>query len=310
MLTMIVGGVVCVVIVIIALVFLFSGWTTVVTEEAAILQHFGEHKAVLRGGFHLKWPIVDQVVDRLSLRIEQLVFSAGNPTSDDVSVEYEVAVQFKVIDPEKAYYTFGDPAEQIKSYVEEVIRSELPEMTFKEALKNRERITSAILEQLSERMAGGGYEIVNAPVTDVRFPKALEEQMNRKRTADYEAEAAKQEGEALRIKQVAAATAEAEAKKLSGKGVADQRTEIATGIRDSAKIIKEALGDGVNPEEVMQILLLDRHMDTLRDMANSAGAKVIFVPYGPAAVSTLSDQIKNGVLQGNEGLTDVPATDS
>eukprot|EP00624_Nannochloropsis_granulata_P000846 evm.model.NODE_13667_length_9612_cov_17.590200.4 len=62
------------------------------------------------------WPI-DNVVGRVSARVQQLVCDCGTKTKDNVFVSVQVIVQYQVIITQAydAYYKLTDPNLQIRS---------------------------------------------------------------------------------------------------------------------------------------------------------------------------------------------------
>ena len=44
-------------------------------------------------------------------------------------------------------------------------------------------------------------------------------------------------------------------------------------------------------------VVLTQHYDTLKDVANGSSTSTLFLPHGPAAVSSLGDEIRNSFLQ-------------
>ena len=107
--------------------------------------------------------------------------------------------------------------------------------------------------------------------------------------------AAKEEAAAEKIRVVAAAEAEAESKKLQGEGIANQRIAIANGMKQSVEEVKVAMDEGVTGQEVMNMLFLTQHYDTVSRLGDN-GASTIFMPYSPSTVGDLQTQIQASLL--------------
>ena len=96
---------------------------TVNTAQVAIVTRFGKFLRVAEPGLNWKWPFIDGVASRISLRVNQITLTMETKTKDNVFVTIPISVQNRVR-PEKvfdAYYKLSDPTAQIKSYVEQVI---------------------------------------------------------------------------------------------------------------------------------------------------------------------------------------------
>ncbi len=108
--------------------------------------------------------------------------------------------------------------------------------------------------------------------------------MNRINAADREKTAAQYEGDAARILIVEKAKAEAESKRLQGRGIADQRREIAKGIEDSVGTLS---GVGINSQEASALIVVTQHYDTLQSIGGETNSNLILLPNSPQAGSTM-----------------------
>src|ERR1700726_3801834 len=102
---------------------ILGSFFTVNTAQVAVITRFGKFLRVAEPGLNWKWPFIDSVSGRISLRVNQITLTMETKTKDNVFVTIPISVQNRVR-PEKAfdaYYKLSDPAQQIKSYVEQVI---------------------------------------------------------------------------------------------------------------------------------------------------------------------------------------------
>jgi regulator of protease activity HflC (stomatin/prohibitin superfamily) len=96
---------------------------TVKTAQVAVITRFGKFLRVADPGLNWKWPFIDTVAGRISLRVNQITLTMETKTKDNVFVTIPISVQNRVR-PEKAfdaYYKLSNPEAQIQSYVEQVI---------------------------------------------------------------------------------------------------------------------------------------------------------------------------------------------
>ena len=109
-------------IVVVLIVFLLS-FFTVQTAQVAVITRFGKFLRVAQPGLNWKWPFIDRVAGRVSLRVNQITLTMETKTKDNVFVTIPISVQNRVR-PEKVYdafYKLSDPMQQIQAYVEQVI---------------------------------------------------------------------------------------------------------------------------------------------------------------------------------------------
>ena len=140
---------------------------TVQQQSVAIVQRFGKHQSVAHAGLNFMFPLIDSVVARLDLRIQELVVRCETKTKDNVFVHMTVAVQYQVQSPYDAFYKLANPKGQIESYVYDVLRARVPALTLDQAFEAKDDVAQAVKVQLADIMDDFGYLIVKALVVDI-----------------------------------------------------------------------------------------------------------------------------------------------
>ena len=277
-------------------VFVVKSIITVQQQTKAIVERFGKFTHVASPGISLIIPFIDKIAHRVDLRVQQLNTEVETKTRDNVFVQMVVSIQFFVENTNEAvfnsFYKLSQPEQQIRSYIFDVVRAEVPKMDLDTVFESKEDIAIAILKSLQEIMGDYGFRISQALITDIAPDAKVKESMNRINAAKRDKEAAEFEGEASRVRMVAQAKAEAESKKLQVEGTADQRVAIAKGISDSVAMLKQ---HGVDPSEASGILLAVQYMDTLHNIAGRANSNVIMMPLSGVGGLEMTQQIIAGV---------------
>lgn len=290
---------------VIGLVVLFTGLFTVQQQTRAIVERFGKFLCVAHPGLNFKIPIIDSVAGRITHRVRELEIKVESKTKDDVFVDLLIAVQFYVEENDEAaiaaFYKLSNPAQQISSYVFDTVRALVPEMPVDNVFSEKERIAHAVKERIEDTMKQFGYTILQALVNDIQPDQQVKEAMNKVNASARLKEAAKNEAEAKKIRTIADAEAEARAKELQGVGIARQRLAIAKGLKESVEACAEA---GISPEEATKMVLLTQHYDTVTAVGANSRANVILLPYAPAGMTQVSEQIMQGLLTANEVVHD------
>ena len=280
-----------IIIIVASLLILFASFFIVKQQTSVIIETFGKFTSIRQAGFQLKIPGVQRIAGRLSLKIQQLDVIIETKTLDDVFVKLKVSVQFKVIKEKvyDAFYKLDYPHDQITSYVFDVVRAEVPKMKLDDVFVKKDDIAIAVKSELNEAMRNYGYDIIKTLVTDIDPDSQVKEAMNRINAADREKTAAQYEGDAQRILIVERAKAEAESKRLQGKGIADQRREIARGLEESVEVLNRA---GINSQEASALIVITQHYDTLQSIGANTNSNLILLPNNPnAASSMLNDMV-------------------
>ena len=282
----------------VVLLFIILGsFFTVQTAQVAIITRFGRFLRVADPGLNWKWPFIDSVAARMSLRVNQITLTMETKTKDNVFVTIPISVQNRVR-PEKAFdafYKLSNPAAQIQSYVEQVILGHVPGMTLDEVFASQSGIAAAVKQELDADMAGFGYEIVNVLVTDIIPDAKVKSAMNDINAAQREQVAATARGEAEKILVVKKAEAEAASKALQGEGIANQRKAIIEGLQGSIEQFQKVVG-GVSTTEVMQLVLVTQYFDTIKSIGELDKTNTLFLSHSPGAVKEVGEQIMQSML--------------
>ena len=281
------------------LLLLFFTFFIVKQQSAAIVERFGKFVSVRQSGLQLKIPLIDNVAGRLSLRIQQLDVVVETKTKDDVFVKLKVSVQFKVIKDKvyDAFYKLDNPADQITSFIFDVVRAEVPKLILDDVFIKKDDIAIAVKGEIQEAMTEYGFQIIKTLVTDIDPDAQVKESMNRINASEREKVAAQFEGEAQKILIVEKAKAEAESKRLQGQGIADQRREIARGLEDSVKVLN---GVDINSQEASALIVVTQHYDTLQSVGAEANSNLILMPNSPQAGSEMLNNMVASFTASNQ----------
>ena len=261
-------------------------------QSVAIVERFGRYQKIATSGIHMRLPFgIDKIAARIQLRLLQSEIVVETKTKDNVFVMMNVATQYRVNEQNvtDAYYKLMRPEAQIKSYIEDALRSSVPKLTLDELFEKKDEIALEVQHQVAEEMTTSGYIIVKTLITKVEPDAEVKQSMNEINAAQRKRVAAQELAEADKIKIVTAAEAEAEKDRLHGVGIAQQRKAIVDGLAESIAELKEA-NVGMSEEQIMSILLTNQYLDTLNTFAVK-GNQTLFLPNNPNGVDDIRTQI-------------------
>ncbi len=277
--------------------------TFIIVKEAsaAVIERFGKFQSIRKSGLSLIIPFIDNRTATVNLRVQQLDVTIETKTLDNVFVNLQVSVQYRVRREfvKEAYYSLDNAKNQIASYVFDDVRAEVPKLELDDVFAKKEDIAIAVQNNISQSMAEYGYSIIKALITDIDPDNKVKDAMNRINAAKRDREAAYEDGEAKKIMIVKQAEAEAESKRLSGEGIAQQRLEIVRGFKESVEDFKKSL-DSVTHEEIMQFVLMTQYFDTIKDIGANSKNSSILMPHSPGGMKAFQDQIISGTFVGNK----------
>ena len=195
-------------------------------QSVAIVERFGRYQKIATSGIHMRLPFgIDKIAARIQLRLLQSEIVVETKTKDNVFVMMNVATQYRVNEQNvtDAYYKLMRPEAQIKSYIEDALRSSVPKLTLDELFEKKDEIALEVQHQVAEEMTTYGYIIVKTLITKVEPDAEVKQSMNEINAAQRKRVAAQELAEADKIKIVTAAEAEAEKDRLHIRGTAHRR---------------------------------------------------------------------------------------
>ena len=93
---------------------------------------------------------IDKIAARVQLRLLQSDIVVETKTQDNVFVTMNVATQYRVNENNvtDAYYKLMRPESQIKSYIEDALRSSVPKLTLDELFEKKDEIALEVQKQV------------------------------------------------------------------------------------------------------------------------------------------------------------------
>lgn len=230
-------------------------------------------------------------VRTISNRVNENTVRCETKTKDNVFVTLECAVQQQPVREKvrEAIYGLMNPAQQIESYVADVVRSEVPKMTLDQVFENKDQIARAVNSKITKQMNKFGFNILQALVTNVEPSAVVKNALNNVEAAVKERVAQETKAKAAHFVAVKKAEAESESKALQGQGIAKQRMAIVDGLKESVGM------QSSRPEDVAELLLVTQYFDTLEKISDSK-TSTIFIPHSVGGVADVAAQIKRGIL--------------
>ncbi len=231
------------IIIVLLIVLLSAALFVVPQQQAYIIERFGKFLKVQFAGIHIRIPFVDRIAMKTNMRVNQLNVQLETKTLDNVFVTVVASTQFRVNpnDVATAYYELRDPAGQLRSYMEDALRSAIPALSLDDAFARKDDVAFDVQKTVGAEMSRFGFTVVKTLITAIDPSPQVKNAMDSINAAQREKEATRQRAEAQRIQIETQAAADAEKTRLQGEGQANYRREIANGIVDQ---IKKSAGCG------------------------------------------------------------------
>ncbi len=269
--------------------FLFSCFVSVQQGSIAVITVFGKYRRILTPGLNFKIPFIERVYRKISTQNRSVEMEFQATTIDQANVNFKAMMLYSVLDQNEetiknVAFKFMDDRNFMQALIRSIegsIRGFVATKKQSEVLSLRAEIVDDVKEQLDSTLEGWGYHLIDLQLNDITFDEAIMRSMAQVVASNNLKAAAENEGQALLITKTKAAEAEgnaikiaAEAERLAaqlrGKGVALFREEVAKGMSQAAKEMKDANLDS-------SMLMFVMWTEAIKHFSENGKGNVIFL---------------------------------
>lgn len=155
------------------IVAVFLGVRIVPQSEKHVVERFGRLHAVLGPGINFIVPLLDRVAHRISVLERMLPATRQDAiTADNVLVQVETSVFYRIIEPEKTVYRIRDVDGAIATTVAGIVRAEIGRMELDAVQSNRASLIGTIQGNLADMVDDWGIEVTRVEILDVNLDEA------------------------------------------------------------------------------------------------------------------------------------------
>ncbi|SCY76705.1 SPFH domain-containing protein [Paracoccus tibetensis] len=258
-------------------------------SEKYVVERFGRLHSVLGPGINFIVPFLDRVAHRISILERQLPTSSQDAiTADNVLVQVETSVFYRIIEPEKTVYRIRDIDAAIATTVAGIVRSEIGSLELDQVQSNRAPLIERVKESLANIVDDWGIEVTRAEILDVNLDAATRAAMLQQLNAERARRALVTEAEGKRRAVELAADGELYA--------AEQNAKAKRVMAEAEAFATEAIARAIEKGglEAAQYQLALRQVEALSQVASGAGKQTVILP--ASALEAFSDAF--GMLKG------------
>lgn len=178
---------------------LISGVRVTAQWERAVILRLGNFHSVKGPGMFYVIPFIEyaKFIDMRILTIN--IPKQGVITRDNVPIEVDGVVFFKVEDAEKSIINIQDYTFAISQYAQNSLRDVVGGLNLDEVLSERERVQKEVYEHFQGKVREWGMNVDSVRILDIQMPEDLKRVMSRQASAEREKRATiiKAEGDKL-----------------------------------------------------------------------------------------------------------------
>ncbi len=242
-------------------------------SENWITERFGRYRTTLTPGLNFITPFIDRVRHKISVLERQLPHLAQDAiTKDNVTLQAEVAVFYRVIAPENSVYRIRDIDFAVSTTVAGLVRSEIGKIDLDEVQSNRSALNLEIRDHLAEATDEWGIQITRAEILDINLDAATRDAMLQQLNAERERRAtvARAEGD-KRARQL-----EADAELYTAQKLAEARRIQADADAYATETVAKAIEN--NGERAIQFEIAKQQVEAITAIGASENSKFVLVP--------------------------------
>ena len=208
--------------------------------EKGIVMRLGKFHGLVPSGLAIIMPLTDSVI-RVDMR-EQVISVPPQKliTKDNVTVEVDAVVYYKVVDPVKSQFEVQDFGYACTTLAQTNLRNLIGDRTLDETLVARDMINTNLRHVLDEATNGWGVKVTRVEVQKIDPPRDITEAMSRQMKAERDKRAAVLEAEGFKQSQILQAEGVKQSEILKAEGDAQARVTRANAEAEAIRLVSTA----------------------------------------------------------------------
>ena len=289
------------IIVIIAVIILFSIAVVVPEQECYVIERLGKYAKSLTAGFHVLTPFVDRIAYKQNLKEEALdVDPQVCITADNVQVQVDGILYLKIFDPVKASYGIDNYRYAVAQLAKTTMRSEIGKLELDKTFCGRESINDNIVKALDEASDNWGIKVTRYEIRDITPTRTILEAMERQMRAEREKRANILSSEGRRESRINISLGKKQEAINKAMGEKQKKINLAEGRSKAIEITSNATAEGLKlialalsepgGKTAMGMRLAENYIQRFEDLIKKSDIAVY--PGNVAGLAAVADIIK------------------
>ena len=280
-------------------------------SKAYVIERLGGFHTVWGVGIHFKWPFIDRVARRVSLK-EQVLDYPPQPviTKDNVTMQIDTVVYFQITDPKLYCYGVEQPMMAMETLTATTLRNIIGDLELDQTLTSRDVVNTKMRAILDEATDPWGIKVNRVELKNILPPADIQNSMEKQMKAERDRrqsilQAEGQKKSAILIAEgekesaILRATAEKEAAILKAEAEKQAAILKADGEAQAIRAVQQALADSMallNEKAPNDSVLKLKAIEAMQKVADGQATKII-IPSEMQGLVGLANGIVEGVKQ-------------
>lgn len=273
------------------LVVIASSFRLVTQTKKYVVERLGGYYTTWGVGVHFVVPIIDRVVNVVTLK-EQVKDFDPQPviTKDNVTMQIDTVIFFQITDPKAYTYGVDNPMAAIENISATTLRNIIGDLDLDETLTSRDLINSRMRIILDEATDPWGIKVNRVEVKNILPPKDIRDSMEKQMRAERERRQTILIAEGEKRAEILRAEGEAEAVVLRAQAKKEQMIREAEGEAEALYKVKEAEAMAIKlikDAKADQAVLKIKAYEALAKVADGQATKLVV----PTDITDLASSI-------------------
>ena len=292
------------------LLLIIPNISVVQQSKAYVIERLGGFHTVWGVGIHFKWPFVDRIARRVSLK-EQVLDYPPQPviTKDNVTMQIDTVVYFQITDPKLYCYGVEQPMMAMETLTATTLRNIIGDLELDQTLTSRDVINTKMRSILDEATDPWGIKVNRVELKNILPPADIQNSMEKQMKAERDRrqsilQAEGQKKSAILIAEgekesaILRASAEKEAAILRAEAEKQAAILKADGEAQAIRAVQQALADSLellNEKAPSDSVLKLKAIEAMQKVADGQATKIII----PSEMQGLVG-LANGIVEGTK----------
>ena len=265
--------------VVVVLIILMTCLKIVPQATEFVVELLGKYKTTWSAGVHFKWPFIESVAKRITLK-EQVLDSPPQPviTKDNVTMHIDTVVFYRVFDSTLFAYGAVNPISALENLTATTLRNIVGELELDSTLTSRDTINGKMTEILDEATDKWGIKVNRVELKNIIPPVEIQNAMEKQMKAERDRRETLLQAEGHKAAAITRAEGDKQAMILAAEGERDARIARAEGEAKAIYLAKKAEADGLRALKEAGVdgaVLELKKYEALVNMANGKASKII-----------------------------------
>ena len=283
----------------IAFIVIITNISVVQQSRAYVIERLGAFHSVWGVGMHFKFPFIDRIARRVSLK-EQVLDYPPQPviTKDNVTMQIDTVVYFQITDPKLYAYGVEQPMAAMETLTATTLRNIIGDLELDQTLTSRDVVNTKMRAILDEATDPWGIKVNRVELKNILPPQDIQNSMEKQMKAERDRRQAILQAEGQKKSAILIAEGEKESAILRADAEKQAAILKAEGEAEAIRKVQQALADSLemlNKSAPSDQVIKLKSIEAMQKVADGKATKII----SPSEMQGLVG-LANGIVEGTK----------